>query len=96
MRQVSLILRYTKTVRLDVILSENCEVRDITISGDFFAYPEDSIERLESRIKGCSSEECIEKAFNELIGVTVLGVDVEDLKRKLIRVIKSCGENSEK
>jgi lipoate-protein ligase A len=92
LRQVSLVLRYTKTVKLDIVLGENCEVKDITISGDFFAYPEDSIERLENRVKKCSSRECVENAFSELVGVVMLGVDVEDLKSKLIRIIENCGE----
>jgi len=93
LRSISLVLRYTKTVKLDVTLSENCEIRDIVISGDFFAYPEDSVERLENRIKGCASRECIEEAFSELASAVVLGVDVEDLKNKIISVYENCRES---
>ncbi len=93
MKNVSLVLRYTKTVKLDVTLSENCEIRDIVISGDFFAYPEDSVEKLENRIKGCASRECIEEAFSELASVVILGVNVEDLKNKIISVYDKCREN---
>lgn len=94
LRQVSLVLRYAKTAKLDITLSDECRVEDITISGDFFAYPEDSIERLESRIRGCGSRECIEEAFSELSGAVVLGVDVNDLKEKVISILENYCKSS--
>jgi len=77
-------------VKLDVLLSENCVIKDIIISGDFFAYPEDAIERLESRIRECSSRVCIEEAFKELVNTTILGVNVEDLKNRVILLLEDC------
>jgi hypothetical protein len=50
LRRISLVSRYTKTVKLDIVLGENCEIIDVVVSGDFFAYPEEAIERLESKL----------------------------------------------
>jgi hypothetical protein len=90
LKQESIILRYGKTVKVDIVIGDECRIIDITISGDFFAYPEDSIERLESRLKGCKDELCVEEAFRELSSSVVLGVNVVDLKNKIMGFIKNC------
>jgi len=90
LKQESIILRYEKTVKVDVVIGDECKIIDIIISGDFFAYPEDSIERLESKLKECRDELCIEEAFRELSSSVVLGVNVEDLKNKVMGFIKNC------
>ena len=90
MKQESIILRYEKTVKVDIVIGDECRIIDIIISGDFFAYPEDSIERLESKLKECRDELCIEEAFRELSSSVVLGVNVEDLKNKVMGFIKNC------
>jgi lipoate-protein ligase A len=90
LKQESIILRYEKTVKVDVVIGDECRIIDIIISGDFFAYPEDSIERLESKLKECRDELCIEEAFRELSSSVVLGVNVVDLKNKVMGFIKNC------
>jgi len=90
LKQESIILRYEKTVKVDIVIGDECRIIDIIISGDFFAYPEDSIERLESKLKECRDELCIEEAFRELSSSVVLGVNVEDLKNKVMGFIKNC------
>ncbi len=90
MRYESVVLRHLKTIKLDVTLSDDCRVEDIVISGDFFAYPEDTIERLEGLIKGCEDPHCIERAFNTISPSTILGVDIEKLKLKVIEILERC------
>jgi hypothetical protein len=90
MRYESVVLRHLKTVKLDVTLSDDCRVEDIIISGDFFAYPEDTIERLEGLIKGCEDPHCVERAFSAISPSTILGVDVEKLKLKVIEILERC------
>ncbi|MCC6034598.1 MAG: ABC transporter substrate-binding protein [Desulfurococcaceae archaeon] len=90
MKSTSLVLRYVKTVKLDIILGDKCEILDLTISGDFFAYPEESIGELESKLRKCSSRVCIEEAFKEISSTIVLGVDIEDLKSKIISLLETC------
>ena len=94
MRYESVVLRHLKTVKLDVTLSDDCRVEDIVISGDFFAYPEDTIERLEGLIRGCEDPHCIERAFNTISPSTILGVDVEKLKLKVIEILEKCHKQS--
>ncbi len=90
MKSMSLVIRHTKTVKLDVILSDNCEILDLIISGDFFAYPEESIGELESKLKECNSKVCIEEAFRGISGAIILGIDIADLKSKIINLLETC------
>ncbi len=79
-----------KTVKLDIALDDDCRINDIIISGDFFAYPEDSIEVLEEQLRGCSNASCIEQAFSALKSSVILGVDIESVKQKIIETVKEC------
>jgi hypothetical protein len=90
----STVLRFTKTVKLDVIFSENCAIERAEITGDFFVYPEDALEVLENALKGCSSAECVENAFLSIHGSIVLGFDVESLKRKIVEALSTCSSQS--
>jgi hypothetical protein len=86
----SIILRHGKTVKLDVALSDQCEIVNVVVSGDFFAYPEDAIEKLEDKLRYCNSRECIENAFEALREAVVLRVDVKDLENKLVELVEKC------
>lgn len=94
MERVSLTLRYTKTVKLELLLDSECGVEKMSISGDFFAYPEDAVELLEQSVKGCKSRECVERAFGTVTNATFLGIDIDDLKSKVVAVIERCSERS--
>jgi lipoate-protein ligase A len=52
-----------KTVEARLVVGEDCVIRDIVFSGDFFVYPEEAVERLEARLRGCRSRGCVERAF---------------------------------
>jgi hypothetical protein len=90
LRRISLVSRYTKTVKLDIVLGENCEIIDVVVSGDFFAYPEEAIERLESKLKKCNSRTCVEEAFGEISGAVILGIDIADLKNRIAELLENC------
>ncbi|MEM4488507.1 MAG: ABC transporter substrate-binding protein [Desulfurococcaceae archaeon] len=92
MERVSLTLRYTKTVKLELLLDSECRIENMSISGDFFAYPEDAVELLEQSIRGCKSAECVERAFGGISIATFLGIDIDDLKTKVIMAIERCSE----
>ncbi len=61
---------------LDVEVRETENGLEITVSGDFFAFPEDSIARLEECLRGVSREELRERLGecvprdSELVGVS--------------------------
>jgi len=86
----SLVLRYNKTVKVDLVFSNECEITSIVLSGDFFAYPEDTIERLEETLRNCDSVECVENAFRGIKEAIILGVDVVDLKKKIVELLREC------
>jgi len=79
-----------KTVKIDLALSEDCRVQEVIISGDFFIYPEESLEELEERLKGCGESVCIEDAFKTLESSTLLGVNLEDVKRRIVEIVEKC------
>lgn len=90
MSQATLMLRYTKTAVVYITLGDDCSIKEVEITGDFFVYPEEAIEKFEEKLKGCNTPSCIERALAELKSTTVLGVDLEDLKHKLISVVLEC------
>ncbi len=68
----------TLTIEMKIV---NCRIVEITLSGDFFVYPETAIEELENLLKMCSSIECIEKAIDKVLNkATPLGFTWNDLK----------------
>ncbi|MEM4717396.1 MAG: lipoate protein ligase C-terminal domain-containing protein [Desulfurococcaceae archaeon] len=81
------ILRYTKTVEITLQV-ENCRVVSIKITGDFFLYPEDAIERLEERAIGCETTECLENALLELKNAIVLGFDLVDVSTRILNAYR--------
>lgn len=53
-----------KTVEAVLVLDEDCRVKDVAFTGDFFVYPDWVLEALEERLRGCSSRDCIASAFH--------------------------------
>nr|3R07_C Chain C, Putative lipoate-protein ligase A subunit 2 [Thermoplasma acidophilum DSM 1728] len=73
-------------IRVTLDLDGN-RIKDIHISGDFFMFPEDSINRLEDMLRGSSIEkinDIIRDFYNQ--GVITPGVEPEDFIQAL-RVI---------
>lgn len=79
------ILRYTKTVEITLQV-DDCRVVSLKITGDFFLYPEDTIERVESKATGCEDIKCLEDALLPLSSAIVLGFDPADVSRRILSV----------
>lgn len=87
------VARYSKTIEIELIVN-NCRVVSLKLSGDFFVYPEDAIEKVEESARGCTSAECLIKALDVLRDVTILGFDLKDVKEKIINAFNNlCRES---
>jgi lipoate-protein ligase A len=64
-------------------------IKNILITGDFFAYPEDSIEMLEHHLQDTPMEKTILfhkiKLFIKEFDVTLVGVNAESLTEAILR-----------
>ncbi|MEL9908867.1 MAG: lipoate protein ligase C-terminal domain-containing protein [Desulfurococcus sp.] len=79
------VLRGEKTVSIDIEVEE-CVIRRIMFSGDFFAYPEENIEKLEESLKNCRNIECINNAFKTVENTLFIGVNWETLKNEVVNM----------
>jgi len=75
-----------KTLKIDLDI-ESGIIRDIIISGDFFAYPMEAVDELENMLRGASVSDAIEiiNYFRDrvvFIGLTI--DDIIDLLRKIL------------
>lgn len=70
---------------------KNNTIEEITISGDFFAYPEESIQELERELTNISFEkqEIYQSisTFIEKNNVQFIGVDAESLTEAIMRCV---------
>ena len=90
MRRTSVLkkIKGGKTVKLDVVIDDG-KIRDIVISGDFFVYPQEALEELENKLKGCSLNEA-KSILKEYAGrVTVLGFTLDDVAELLEKAFKA-------
>jgi len=78
-----------KTVKVDVEITDDERIHDIVISGDFFVYPQEALEELENKLKGCNLEEAknVLREYSEKI--TALGFTLDDVAELLEKVFKS-------
>ncbi len=68
-----------KTLQIDIDCNER--INYVLISGDFFAYPEDFIDKLQEAITGKSIDEAIE-TINQMIKKMkpeLLGISIDDI-----------------
>mgnify|MGYP000241628783 CR=1 FL=1 len=75
-----------KTLKIDLEI-ESGIIKDIIISGDFFAYPMEAVEELENMLKGVNVSDAIDiiNCFRDrivFIGLTI--DDIIDLLRKIL------------
>ncbi|MFH1653971.1 MAG: lipoate protein ligase C-terminal domain-containing protein [Pseudomonadota bacterium] len=80
-----------KLLRCKGLVEDGC-IRKIMISGDFFVYPEDSIERLENAIVGKRIVDLnIDKTVSEIFDekATLIGFKALDLVELLKSALKS-------
>lgn len=70
------------------------KIKSIRITGDFFLYPEESIEELECSLKGAGLEKAgIKERVDEFLGSNVaLGFDPDSLAEAIMRCAE--GKNS--
>jgi lipoate-protein ligase A len=71
-------------IRADYELCEGT-LRNISISGDFFCFPEEAVSLLESRLEGRSTEEVrtvLDRLYSEE-GIETLGMEIDDWMRVL-------------
>lgn len=75
-----------RIVELEVCI-HNARIVRISLSGDFFLFPETCIDEFEELLKGCCSEECVEAAFAKISrSCTALGFDWEWLKNMVLNI----------
>jgi len=68
-----------KTVKVDLVVSDEDLIVDVVISGDFFLYPEEYIHLIEESIKGKSLVNAINKLNEFRDKVTLLGITLDDI-----------------
>ena len=82
-----------KLLKISLECNENKEVVDkISIMGDFFAYPEESIELLEKELKNVSlQEDILLKKIQSVIekyGIQFIGLDCEGIVKGIMMCVK--------
>jgi len=82
-----------KLVDIEVKYDDHCRIVEAIISGDFFAYPPEAVEILESCLKGCDTDSCVGQCF-EVLGTesTLLGLDIRDIEELLKNLFERCRE----
>ncbi|MFH1403077.1 MAG: lipoate protein ligase C-terminal domain-containing protein [Candidatus Altiarchaeota archaeon] len=61
------------------------KIKDVEINGDFFAHPEEAIERIEDAIKGCGKKDVgdrIRETISET-GAILYGIDAESITKAI-------------
>ncbi|ALL00505.1 hypothetical protein Pyrde_0455 [Pyrodictium delaneyi] len=89
MKTIERILRIPggKTLELSITVDKECKIIRVTISGDFFIYPSEALEQLESMLKGCNNIVCIEERIRSIAESTeALGFTWGQLTSSLIEL----------
>jgi len=72
--------------------SENRSIDNVRITGDFFAYPEESIDIIEKKLKNTSlSRQDLTEKINAVIkkyNIEFIGLDAEGLAEGILRCLK--------
>lgn len=87
MKTLSLVKRSSrgKTIKIDLTIDEeNKVIKDIVVSGDFFAYPPEKLEELEDKLKNKHVSE-VDRVIDEYRDILELvGASLDDL-RELVK-----------
>lgn len=87
MKTLSLVKRSSrgKTIKIDLTIDEeNKVIKDIVVSGDFFAYPPEKLEELEDKLKNKHVSE-VDKVIDEYRDtLELVGASLDDL-RELVK-----------
>ena len=84
-----------KTVEVEVRVDEDCRIASARVTGDFFVYPEEALERVEESVRGCRAGDlaCLkERILVATAGAEVLGFTWEWLAGALAEASgEACG-----
>ena len=83
MKTLSLVKRSSrgKTIKIDLTIDEeNKVIKDIVVSGDFFAYPPEKLEELEDKLKNkhVSEVDRVIDGYRDIL--ELVGASLDDLK----------------
>ena len=83
MKTLSLVKRSSrgKTIKIDLTIDEeNKVIKDIVVSGDFFAYPPEKLEELEDKLKNkhVSEVDRVIDGYRDIL--ELVGAPLDDLK----------------
>lgn len=81
-----------KTLIIEVII-ENNKIKELMISGDFFAYPEDRIDELEEKTRNLPIQQALEVINKNLRAVKLLGITPEDIVEGIRQALRNAGVN---
>ena len=81
MESVRRVFRREKTLTVEALIDlENLVIKDITLSGDFFAYPEESFEELEDSLKNTGCKKAIEILESYRNKLMLVGASIDDIE----------------
>jgi len=75
-----------KTLKIDLVVDED-RIKDIVISGDFFAYPTEAIEELEDDLKGSRVDEALDIVEKYRDKIVIVGASIDEIKDLLKELI---------
>lgn len=91
MKQLSCVYKSGKLLKISLIYDEehNC-IQSIFITGDFFLYPERTLERIENNLIGViATEDNIQKSVAQsLVGSQPFGFDTKSLTAAILLCVK--------
>ncbi len=81
MESVRRVFRREKTLTIEALIDlENLVIKDITLSGDFFAYPEELFEELEDSLKNMECRKAIEILESYRDKLMLVGASIDDIE----------------
>ncbi len=84
-----------KYLSISLSITENCIIKDVIIAGDFFAYPPEAIDELQTSLvgRGICSSNILELISNILRSCEVIGIKSEVIYKILNELlIEGCGK----
>jgi len=78
-----------KTIGIDLVVEGN-RIIDVVIFGDFFAYPPEIIDELQSSLKNCKLDEVKDIIHKICSKSKLVGIDADDIVNVIFRAIEEC------
>lgn len=77
-----------KTLIIEITI-ENNKIKELVISGDFFAYPENQIDEIEEKTRNLTIQQALEVISKNLKTTKLLGITPEDIIKGIKQAIKN-------